>query len=684
MARAEIIRRHFDRAMRLLELGPSYNPVVPQADGWQTTVIDHADQAELIAKYDAMGVATDRIEPVDYVWQSGSLAALIPSTMHGSFDGLVASHVGEHFPDLIAFFHDASVLVKPNGLLALALPDKRVCFDFFQPLTTTGDLVDAHRLGRTRHQRRTIFNHTAYFTTRNAEGSWSHAGSAAPFSLVNSIFDAQQAYDSASEDPALPYRDCHAWGFTPKSFELLMLELNFLGHIDWSIRSIEPAAGVEFYVWLERRRVTMPETEVNSARLSLLTATVYECRGAIAQLDRAMPAADVAEQKIGKIATETLGHWPGPIPSIAVVIPMYNGGRYIEEALNSVFRQSVTATEIIVVDDGSTDNGAGVEIVERLAKTHQLTLLRKPNGGQSSARNLGVLKSQSELVAFLDQDDVWYDNHLQELSKPFQTWSTCPLGWVYSNLDEIDEGGSLVCRDFLNTCPGAHPKRDIHDCIGEDMFVLPSAALIRREAIEAVGGFDERLCGYEDDDLFLRIFRAGYDNIFLDRALSKWRIYSHSTSYSPRMAASRRIYTRKLLEQFPDDPKRGRFNARDLIVPRFGQFVIQDWLNAVRLGYSDAITEAWSEILFLAQYDKNIAGRLFDHTVVHYRHALIEGNNTTIAAAWSEMAAAAAETPELRLRTRVALNLLRNPRVSRSVFALRRLVRPATRWALSG
>jgi glycosyltransferase involved in cell wall biosynthesis len=683
MSREEIIRRHFDRAMRLLELGPSYNPVVPQADGWQTTVIDHADQAELIAKYDAMSVATDRIEPVDYVWQSGPLAALIPATMHGSFDGLVASHVGEHFPDLIAFFQDASVLVKPKGVLALALPDKRVCFDFFQPLTTTGDLVDAHLLGRTRHQRRTIFNHTAYFTTRNAAGSWTHTGSAAPFSLVNSIFAAQQAYDSVSEDPTLPYRDCHAWAFTPKSFELLMLELNLLGHVDWSIRAIESAAGVEFYVWLERKRVTMAETEVNSARLSLLTATIYECRGAIAQLDMAMPAADVAEEKIGVTATETVGHWPGPIPSIAVIIPLYNGSRHIEEAMDSVFRQSVAPKEIIVVDDGSTDSGAGVEIVERLAKTHQLTLVQKANGGQSSARNLGVSKSRSELIAFLDQDDVWYDNHLQELSKPFQTWSTCPLGWVYSNLDEIDERGSLVCRDFLNTCPGAHPKRDIHDCIRNDMFVLPSAALIRREAFEAVGGFDERLCGYEDDDLFLRIFRAGYDNIFLDRALSKWRIYPSSTSYSPRMATSRRIYARKLLEQFPDDPKRGRFNARDLIVPRFGQFVIQDWLNAMRLGHSDVITEAWSEILFLAQYDKNIASRLFDHTLVHYRAALIEGNKTTIAAAWSEMAVAAAEMPKSSLRTRLALNLLRNPRVSKSVFALRRLVRPATRWALS-
>jgi hypothetical protein len=283
----------------------------------------------------------------------------------------------------------------------------------------------------------------------------------------------------------------------------------------------------------------------------------------------------------------------------------------------------------------------------------------------------------------LDQDDLWYDNHLRELSKPFQTWSTCPLGWVYSNLDEIDEGGSLVCRDFLNTCPAAHPKRDIHDCIRHDMFVLPSAALIRREAFEAVGGFDERLCGYEDDDLFLRIFRAGYDNIFLDIALSKWRIYSHSTSYSPRMASSRRIYARKLLEQFPDDPKRGRFNVRDLIVPRFGKFVIQDWQDAVTLGYADAITEAWSEIVYLAQYDRNIAARLFDYTLVHYRSALIDGNNTAIAAAWSKMAAIAAEMPELSLRTRIALNLLRNPRVSKSVFAMRRLVRPATRWALS-
>jgi glycosyltransferase involved in cell wall biosynthesis len=684
MTREDLIRRHFDRGMRLVELGPSHSPIVPKADGWQTIVIDHADQAELVAKYGAMNVATvDRIEPVDYVWQGGPLTALVPPSMHGTFDGLVASHVGEHFPDLIAFFKDASALVKAEGVMALALPDKRVCFDFFQPLTTTGDLVDAHLRGRTRHQQRTVFNQVAYFTTRGGEGGWPHAGSKAPFSLVNSIFQAQGAYDNTSEDPALPYCDCHAWAFTPKSFELLILELNLLGHIDWSIRSIEPAAGVEFYVWLERKRVTMPEAEVNSARLSLLTDILYEGRDAIAQLDRAEAISAAAKEAADQEPAGTPAYWPLPIPTIAVVIPLYNGSRHIEEALNSVFRQSVPANEIIVVDDGSTDDGAGAAIVERMAQTHPVTLLRKPNGGQSSARNLGVRESTSEVIAFLDQDDVWYDNHLQELAKPFQTWAARPLGWVYSNLDEINEGGALVCRDFLGTLSGEHPKRDIHLCIGGDMFVLPSAALISRKAFDAVEGFDEQLCGYEDDDLFLRMLRKGYDNIYLDMPLSKWRVYQGSTSYTPRMTHSRAIYTRKLIEMFPDDAKRACYYARDLIAPRFMVHAIREYQDAVKRGQPAAIDEAWAEIEFLGGYDKNIKARLFSYTLQHYRDALIEGNNATIAAAWTHMAEAAAELPRTKLRIRATVSLLRNPRISKTLFALRRIARPALRWAFA-
>ena len=260
--------------------------------------------------------------------------------------------------------------------------------------------------------------------------------------------------------------------------------------------------------------------------------------------------------------------------------------------------QSLPPNEILVVDDGSTDGGAGAAIVEEMGKRHPIKLLRKPNGGQSSARNLGVRNSTSELIAFLDQDDLWYSDHLQQLVKPFLPQADPPLGWSYSDLDEIDERGNLICRNYLSTLGNAHPKRNIFDCVGQNMFILPSAALISRNAFEAAEGFDDRLCGYEDDDLFLRMFRLGYGNVFMKRALSKWRIYPSSTSYSYRMAISRNIYTRKLLEMFPNDPERARFYTRDLIVPRFYGDAMREYDAATKSADQSAIDAAWKRSCF--------------------------------------------------------------------------------------
>jgi glycosyltransferase involved in cell wall biosynthesis/SAM-dependent methyltransferase len=681
MQREETIRRYFDRSMRLLELGPSYSPIVPKSDGWQTTIIDHADRPALVAKYGAMGVTTlDRIEPVDFVWQDGPLTALIPEHLHYTFDGLVSSHVGEHVPDLIGFFQTASRLVKPGGLMALALPDKRVCFDFFQPMTTTGDLIEANRQGRTRHQRKTFFNQAAYFTTRDGNGGWAHTGYTAPFQLAHPLSAAQSAFDDADDSPASPYRDTHAWAFTPKSFELLVLELNLLGHIDWAVRSIEPAAGVEFYIWLEQKRIVMPEPDAAARRLALLSDMVREMQDAIDQLDAAAAASAPPPAPVAV-------HPPVPAigrcaPGITAIIPLYNGARFIEQTLISVFNQTVPPREIVVIDDGSTDGGAGVAIVENLARTRAVTLLRQPNGGQSSARNLGVRHSKTELIAFLDQDDLWYENHLEELVKPFLSPASPPLGWVYSNLDEIDENGYMISRSYLSSIAVANPKRHIFDCIRQDMFVLPSASLVSRKAFDAVGGFDERLCGYEDDDLFMRIFRTGYDNVFLDQPLSQWRIFPGSTSYTYRMAISRAIYARKLLDMFPDDVKRVRYYARDLIVPRFFDHAMREYQAAVEAGNPDRIAERWADVTLLAGHDATLAPRLFEHALGHYKGALLQGDAAGIDAAWSEVSRVAAHIPGGR-KVRTTLNMLRNPAISRSMFALRRVARPAMRWAFS-
>jgi glycosyltransferase involved in cell wall biosynthesis len=267
---------------------------------------------------------------------------------------------------------------------------------------------------------------------------------------------------------------------------------------------------------------------------------------------------------------------------VSVVIPLYNGAAFIAEALRSVLEQTLAPDEIIVVDDGSTDGGP--DIVARFAERYPVTILNKPNGGQSSARNLGVKHAHGDLIALLDQDDAWYPSHLAELVRPFRENRSRRLGWTYSNLDEVDRDGELVAQSVLDSTGTAHPKTNVMDCLRQDMFVLPSASVISRKAFLEVGGFDERLSGYEDDDLFIRLLQAGYGNMYIRESLSRWRIYAESTSFSARMARSRMIFARKLVELYPDEKLRNIFYARDLIVPRFLHHVTETMRRALRAG----------------------------------------------------------------------------------------------------
>jgi glycosyltransferase involved in cell wall biosynthesis len=289
--------------------------------------------------------------------------------------------------------------------------------------------------------------------------------------------------------------------------------------------------------------------------------------------------------------------------SIVAIIPLYNGARFIEQSIRSVLDQTRQPDEFIVIDDGSSDGGAGIAIVERLQRDHpQITLLHKDNGGQSSARNFGVANSKSALIAFLDQDDLWYPHHLDRLVRPFIEKSPIPLGWAYSNLDEIDEGGSCVQHGCLDLVPSEHPKDSLAKCLSHDMYVLPSASLIARQAFETVGGFDERLIGYEDDDLFVRLFRAGFDNVYLNERLSQWRLHSNSASFGERMAVSRMIYARKLIAMFPQGRAPLADWTRDCVVPRFMKALKADHRRYRRAGNAKEAARFSAEIAELVSY----------------------------------------------------------------------------------
>ena len=289
---------------------------------------------------------------------------------------------------------------------------------------------------------------------------------------------------------------------------------------------------------------------------------------------------------------------------VSAIIPLYNGARYIEQAIRSMLEQTELPAEIIVVDDGSTDHGA--QIVERLAARRPanvpIRLFRQTNGGQSSARNLGARHARGDLIAFLDQDDAWYPDHLEKLTKPFQEPQSRQLGWVYSNLDEVDENGTMVARSFLSSFGTQHPKRELSACLREDMYVLPSASVISRRAFLSIGGFDEQLMGYEDDDLFLRLFRRGHESVFIDEPLSQWRIHTSGSSYSWRMARSRMIYAKKLLTEFPDDRERERYFHRDMLAPRFFSQMLSDYRKALRRGDRDEIRSAFANLRFISKF----------------------------------------------------------------------------------
>ena len=266
--------------------------------------------------------------------------------------------------------------------------------------------------------------------------------------------------------------------------------------------------------------------------------------------------------------------------TVSIVIAYYNGAKWIERALKSAIDQTFPAKEIIVVNDGSKEE-------ERLAlyefkKDYDFIIIDKENGGQGSARNLGVEKSTSEFACFLDQDDFYIDKHIEILVKAMPL-DDSRFGYVYGDCMEADGDGNIV-RTAMVKSHSSHPKRDIFDLIRHDMFVLPSAALVSKKAFMEIGGFDTQFTGYEDDDLFMRFFRAGYNNYFVDKPVYVWCINTESTSYSIKMSRSRFKYFKKLAATFEDDYQRGRFFFRDLLIPRFGPSFMNDIIKSAKNG----------------------------------------------------------------------------------------------------
>lgn len=186
-------------------------------------------------------------------------------------------------------------------------------------------------------------------------------------------------------------------------------------------------------------------------------------------------------------------------PSVSVVITCYNYANYVSQAINSVLKQTFNDFEIIIVNDGSTDNTE--EVVQEYLGYGCVKYVYQENSGQANAKNNGIRNSSGEFIAFLDADDIW---DKAKLEKQIPLFSDRSVGVVYSRMRFIDDRENIVKHKIENKY--LFPRSgSVTKALFFDNFVPFSSSVIRREHLEECGYFDGSITMGIDWDLWLRM-----------------------------------------------------------------------------------------------------------------------------------------------------------------------------------
>ncbi len=248
MNRLDKIRKHIKKDGLGLEIGPSFRPAVPKSEGYNVEIVDHCDAEQLKKIYKDKKVAN--IEEVDYIWNGEPLDQLIGKT--GRYDYIVASHLLEHTPDLLSFLQQCQRLLKADGVLSLALPDKRFCFDYFRFPSSTGSVLQAWVERRTRHTFGDIYDHFSLISKLGEKRSWDK-DTTGEMDFIHSPEKAMHNAQRSIDDPKA-YIDIHNWKFIPASFKLIIADLNYLKLLNLNILESFPTEGCEFFLTLSNKK----------------------------------------------------------------------------------------------------------------------------------------------------------------------------------------------------------------------------------------------------------------------------------------------------------------------------------------------------------------------------------------------------------------------------------------------
>jgi glycosyltransferase involved in cell wall biosynthesis len=221
---------------------------------------------------------------------------------------------------------------------------------------------------------------------------------------------------------------------------------------------------------------------------------------------------------------------------VSIIVPIYNAERFLREALESVLAQTYTHWELLLIDDGSTDESSNIAKEYAASDPNHIRCLEHPghrNFGMCAARNLGVRNSRGEYVALLDADDVWLDNKLEQQVCLMKAHPEA--GLVYGHSIYFDEGRA----ESTERVPQLAPSGKLYSPpdlllltypLGQERAPCPSTFLMRYELLEEMGGFEEIFdpeALYEDSALLTKFYLRA--SVFIDeKPWIKYRVHQSS------------------------------------------------------------------------------------------------------------------------------------------------------------
>jgi len=231
----------------------------------------------------------------------------------------------------------------------------------------------------------------------------------------------------------------------------------------------------------------------------------------------------------------------------SVILPCYNGARWVGRAVESILVQTYKHFELVIIDDGSTDNSK--EIIAPYLCDERVRYIYQTNRGFSAALNRGIKESSGCFIGFIGQDDLWMPNKLELQVKYFSKNENVAL--VHSNYYSIDSEERII-RVVKTKVRGFSSKQEVVKWLFLTTNLGFETVLVKRKCFDEVGLFDERMVGYSDHDMWLRV--AGSFNIgYLDLPLVKKRQHELQLSKVRRESVLKDefLLTKKAISRYP-------------------------------------------------------------------------------------------------------------------------------------